>query len=171
MLWLWRGWARPRCYVVSGCVVEASFPAWSREELLSGVLNRGPLRGRYPTVGWAYESGAFITPPVASRAAGGEQLGTWGPKQRRKVGERGGGWAPAWAGAGGRGLRLVSGAMHVGVPSSNGEREGGREDPSGWASPRDGPHPSVKWGEWERDWQVGPTANLIKFEIVQTVWI
>jgi hypothetical protein len=42
---------------------EASFPAWCREELLSGVLNHGPPQGRCPTASWAHESSAFIVPP------------------------------------------------------------------------------------------------------------
>jgi hypothetical protein len=52
----------------------------------------------------------------------------------------------------------VSGAAHVGVPGGDGEREGGREEVGGWAGPWDGPHPSAKRGERERDWQVGPVA-------------
>jgi hypothetical protein len=52
----------------------------------------------------------------------------------------------------------VSGAAHVGVPGGDGEREGGREEVGRWAGPWDGPHPSAKRGERERDWQVGPVA-------------
>jgi hypothetical protein len=62
----------------------------------------------------------------------------------------------------------VSGAAHVGVPGGDGEREGGREKAGGWASPSDGPHPSAEQGEQERG-RLGRGANLIKFEIVQTV--
>jgi hypothetical protein len=42
---------------------EASFPTWCHEELLSGVLNHGPPRGRCPTTSWGHERGAFIAPP------------------------------------------------------------------------------------------------------------
>jgi hypothetical protein len=52
----------------------------------------------------------------------------------------------------------VSDVVHVGVSGDDGEREGGREEASGWASPWDGPHPSTKRGERERDWQVGPAT-------------
>jgi hypothetical protein len=49
-------------------------------------------------------------------------------------------------------------ARHVGVPGGDEEREGGREEADGWASPWDGPHLSAKRGERERNWQVGLAA-------------
>jgi hypothetical protein len=77
----------------------------------------------------------------------GRRLGTW---RRKKLGPRAAargvkeGAAPTRPGAGRRGLRPVSDAAHVGVPGGNREREGGREEASGWAGSWDGPHPSAK---------------------------
>jgi hypothetical protein len=54
----------------------------------------------------------------------------------------------------------VSSASHVGLPGSDGEREGGRYEASEWASPWDGPHPSAERGERERGWEVDPAASF-----------
>jgi hypothetical protein len=83
--------------------------------------------------------------PTASQSAGGsargdEKIGAPGSGTRCE----GGGGAPTRPGAGRRGLRPVSDAAHVGVSGGNGERDGGREEAGGWASPWDGPHPSAK---------------------------
>jgi hypothetical protein len=63
----------------------------------------------------------------------------------------------------------VSGAAHVGVPGSNGERQGGREEAGRWAGPQDGPHPSVKRGEKDREWQVGAAAIQSNLKYFKTI--
>jgi hypothetical protein len=42
---------------------EAPLPARRHEELVGGVLNHDPSRGRCSAPSRAHESGAFVTPP------------------------------------------------------------------------------------------------------------